>query len=126
MRIEYQGIVLRDMEEKDVTDWLRWRTVETTWGDWDAPWESFAPIEEREYRRRELDKLQKPRPDHRLRLEIDGPDGVHIGAVSAYRLDNDYNWSTSSGGGDDRLPGTAGDVDERHDPGSACLPGRPL
>ena len=36
MRIEYQGIVLRDMEEKDVADWLRWRTVETAWGDWDA------------------------------------------------------------------------------------------
>ena len=95
MRIEYQGIVLRDMEEKDIGDWLRWRTVETAWGDWDAPWEPFAPIGEEAYRLRELDKLRKPRPDHRLRLEIDGPEGVHIGAVSAYRLDDDFNWSAS-------------------------------
>ena len=102
MRIEYQGIVLRDMEEKDIGDWLRWRTVETAWGDWDAPWEPFAPIGEEAYRLRELDKLRKPRPDHRLRLEIDGPDGVHIGAVSAYRLDDDFNWSASSGGENDR------------------------
>ena len=84
MRIEYQGIVLRDMEENDVADWLRWRTVETAWGDWDAPWEPFAPIGEEAYRLRELDKLRKPRPDHRLRLENAGPEGVHISAVRAY------------------------------------------
>ena len=48
MRIEYQGIVLRDMEENDVADWLRWRTVETAWGDWGAPWAAFAPIGEEE------------------------------------------------------------------------------
>ena len=66
------------------------------------PLGALCPHREEAYRLRELDKLRKPRPDHRLRLEIDGPDGVHIGAVSAYRLDDDFNWSASSGGENDR------------------------
>lgn len=100
MRIEYQNIVLRDREERDIADWYRWQTEETAWGDWDAPWEGFEPLEEEGYRQRELEALRRPLPAHRTRLEIDGPGGRHAGWVTAYRLDEDFNWRGSSDGDD--------------------------
>lgn len=32
------GILLRDMVESDIADYLRWETEETEWQLWDAPW----------------------------------------------------------------------------------------
>ena len=39
MRIEFENIVLRDMIESDIEDYVRWFTVEREWENWDAPWE---------------------------------------------------------------------------------------
>ena len=36
--VRAQGILLRDMVESDIADYLRWETVETEWQLWDAPW----------------------------------------------------------------------------------------
>ena len=38
MRIEFENIVLRDMIESDIEDYVRWFTVEREWENWDAPW----------------------------------------------------------------------------------------
>ena len=32
-------IILRDMLESDISDYVRWFTSETDWMDYDAPWE---------------------------------------------------------------------------------------
>lgn len=39
MELKYQNIVLRDMEERDIGDEIRWNTTQTQWALWDAPWE---------------------------------------------------------------------------------------
>lgn len=39
MQFKYQSIALRDMEERDIDDEIRWNTAETDWALWDAPWE---------------------------------------------------------------------------------------
>ena len=39
MKIESDNIILRDMIESDIEDYVRWFTVEREWENWDAPWE---------------------------------------------------------------------------------------
>lgn len=95
MEIRTQNIVLRDMRESDIEDDIRWNTTETEWGLWDAPWETeeeFAGFDEAAYRKKELERLQKPLPEHRLSFEIDTADGVHIGGVNCYCIDEDCQY----------------------------------
>ena len=105
MQIKYQNIILRDMRESDIDDDIRWNTIETEWALWDAPWEteeelkSFDPAA---YREKELKWLAARKLGHRLSLEIDTAEGVHIGSVNAYALDGDFNWRELSGGEDHR------------------------
>lgn len=94
MQIPYLNILLRDMVEKDIDDDIRWHTTETGWGLWDAPWEMeevFASFDPEKHRQEQLEWIAKPKPDHRLSLELDA-NGVHIGSVSSYCLDDDLNW----------------------------------
>ena len=37
MIIEFDDIILRDMIESDIEDYVRWFTVEREWENWDAP-----------------------------------------------------------------------------------------
>lgn len=37
MKIESDNIILRDMIESDIEDYVRWFTVEREWENWDAP-----------------------------------------------------------------------------------------
>lgn len=30
-------LILRDMREEDIEDYVRWFTTETEWGNWDSP-----------------------------------------------------------------------------------------
>lgn len=79
-------VLLRDMLESDIEDYVRWFTVETEWTQWDAPWEPVETDEERErdhwtaffHKKRGLDDnaLRK-----RFEIELDG---VHIGWVCWY------------------------------------------
>jgi len=74
------------MIESDIEDYVRWFTVETEWGDWDAPWE---PIEEDEAsaRRRfgsyysRVSKLNRDAVRRDFEIECDG---AHIGSVNYY------------------------------------------
>lgn len=85
-------LVLRDMIESDIEDYVRWFTIETEWSDWDAPWEPIEDMNEDAQRKIWTGYYQKVRalPEDRLRwkFEIES-DGVHIGWVSAY-TDLDY------------------------------------
>ncbi len=95
MELKYHNIILRDMEERDIADEIRWNTVQTEWGLWDAPWETeeeLKAFDPEVHRQKELEWIAGPKPDHRRCLEIDTWDGVHLGAVSCYCIDGDCNW----------------------------------
>ena len=84
-------IVLRDMIESDIEDYVRWFTTETEWSDWDAPWEPVGsnPEEERKSWTEYYGSVKDLPPDApRQKFEID-LDGRHVGWVSRY-YDLDY------------------------------------
>lgn len=94
MRIEFENIVLRDMIESDIEDYVRWFTVEREWENWDAPWEKADTDEESERRSwGAYYESVKQLPDDVLRwkLEIEW-NGRHIGWVSSYHIGEDYKW----------------------------------
>lgn len=98
MEIKYQDIILRDMRESDIDDEIRWNTAETGWAQWDAPWEmeeELRAFDPEKQRREQLEWIARPKPEHRLSLEIDAG-GVHIGAVNAYCIDDGFNWKSSA------------------------------
>ena len=71
-------IVLRDMIESDIEDYVRWFTTETEWSDWDAPWEPVGsnPEEERKSWTKYFTRVKDLAPDEpRGKFEID-LDGV--------------------------------------------------
>lgn len=95
MEIKHQNIILRDMRESDIGDEIRWNTVQTQWALWDAPWETeeeLRTFDPEAHRKKELEWLAKPKPTHRRSLEIDTADGVHLGAVNCYCIDEDCSW----------------------------------
>jgi RimJ/RimL family protein N-acetyltransferase len=92
--VEVRGerIVLRDQRPSDVDARLRWLTVETEWGEWDAPWEGNDPLPpERveEVRRGMLEAMRNPLPAPRTRLFIELVDRPPVGWVSCYDHDPD-------------------------------------
>lgn len=95
MQIKYKNIVLRDYLASDIEDDVRWNTVETAWALWDAPWEmeeELAAYNEVEHREKLQRYLKKSREGHRWAFEADTADGVHIGCVNAYCIDDEFNW----------------------------------
>ena len=84
-------IVLRDMIESDIEDYVRWFTTETEWSDWDAPWEPVGsnPEEERKSWTAycgSVKDLPPETPRQKFEIELDGR---HVGWVSRY-YDLDY------------------------------------
>ena len=94
MKIESDNIILRDMIESDIEDYVRWFTVEREWENWDAPWEKEDTCKETERKRwMEYYESVKDCPDdaHRWKFEIEW-NGRHIGWVSSYCIDENYKW----------------------------------
>ncbi len=94
MKLEFDNIVLRDMEESDIESYVRWFTTETKWSDVDAPWEPIESDEETERNSwREYYEAVKDIPDDacRWKFEIEW-NGRHIGWVSSYLIDENYEW----------------------------------
>ena len=93
MKILYKNIVLRDMIESDIDDWIRWETLETEWMDWDGPDMPTEPINEAEYRSELLEFVRTPRePGFRSFYEIATCDDHHLGRINSYALDNSLKW----------------------------------
>ena len=83
-------IRLRDFRQSDIADYVRWFTVETEWGKWDAPWETEeeSPETVERYWTRYYERHQNDAPDAmRYRFEIEDAQGTHLGWVSAYTID---------------------------------------
>lgn len=94
MEVRYRNIVLRDMVEADIADYVRWFTVETEWSKFDAPWEAIESDEdsERESWSEYYDSVKDlPADVRRWKFEIDHL-GRHIGWVSSYPIDVHYEW----------------------------------
>lgn len=95
MEIKYREILLRDMQERDIDDEIRWNTVETQWALWDAPWEmevELPKFDPETFRKEALENLKQSREAHRWGFELDTLEGVHIGSVSSYLIDENWEW----------------------------------
>lgn len=94
MQIKHENIILRDMIESDIEDYVRWFTTETEWSNTDAPWEPIESDEETERKSwREYYESVKDLADdvRRWKFEIEW-NGRHIGWVSSYPIDENYEW----------------------------------
>ncbi len=94
MVIKGGDIILRDMLETDIEDYVRWFTTETKWADTDAPWEPLESDEETE--RISWCKYYesvKELPDEVIRWKFEVEwNGRHIGWVSSYPIDENCEW----------------------------------
>jgi len=94
MEIKFENIILRDMAESDIEDYVRWFTTETEWMKTDAPWEKEDSNEAAERTSwREYYESVKDLPDDacRWKFEIEWH-GRHIGWVSSYMIDENFEW----------------------------------
>ena len=104
MVIAYKEIVLRDYQQEDIADDIRWMTVETSWSDWDAPWltkEDIRAFDQAAFVQKKMKKLSLIQDDQAFRwgFEIDTQQGVHIGSLNCYLNDKEYNWKSKADGG---------------------------
>ena len=90
-------IILRDMIESDIADYVRWFTVDTDWMNFDAPWEANPSSYNEELNSwteyyQSVKDLTKDEIRWKFEIEVDGH---HIGWVSRYfdleYLDNSNN-----------------------------------
>ena len=91
MIIPYNKVLLRDQDEKDIEDEIRWMTKETGWIKADTPWESIMQVNTDELRNQIIENISFIKPDIiRNRLEI-SVEGKHIGFVSVYPFEVNTN-----------------------------------
>lgn len=90
MEIQYENLILRDYLESDIEDEIRWMNEDTAWMTADTPWEAVDPVDPVQLRE-EMTAMLAGRPEDaiRWRLEIQ-KDGKHIGFVSSYFLQENY------------------------------------
>lgn len=94
MQFKFENIILRDMVESDIEDYVRWFTTETEWSKTDAPWEPIESDEETERAswRKYYESIKNLSADvRRWKFEIEY-NGRHIGRVSSYAIDEHYEW----------------------------------
>ena len=87
LSITYKNIILRDICQEDIDDYIIWYTVETEWQNWDAPWEKDDPIDTDIMRYDMMENLEKSLPKVRKKFEIYHKEGKHIGWLSSYHID---------------------------------------
>lgn len=95
MEIKYRDIILRDMVESDIEDDIRWNTIETEWALWDAPWEmevELPKFNSVKYRAEQLKRINRPPEGIRWGFELDTAGGTHIGSVSSYLINENWDW----------------------------------
>ena len=93
-----RGVRLRDLLPQDVEDIIHWRTVDTEWMRWDAPWEVEEDFDPEAFRMEALDRILAEKPLDRLRRRMEVEiDGIHVGLVSHYAIDASFE-ATEEGG----------------------------
>ena len=93
MELAFDNITLRDYVLSDVEDEVRWTNVETEWFRSDTPWMELEPVDANELRA-DMTEIINSMPENaiRWRFEIE-VDGRHIGLVSSYYLDSDFEYT---------------------------------
>ena len=94
MEWRFNKIVLRDMKKSDIADYVRWFTTETGWMFWDSPEESHqsdADTERKSWTEYYESMQEMPDDVTRWKFEIEA-EGRHIGWVSSYLTDENYEW----------------------------------
>lgn len=100
MELVYKDLVLRDYRESDIADDIRWMNVEVDWIRADTPWAPIERVDPEQLRAEMLEYLSAiPEDALRWRLEIEH-EGRHIGFVSSYLLDEQYEWVSPAEAGD--------------------------
>ncbi|MBR0200273.1 MAG: GNAT family N-acetyltransferase [Oscillospiraceae bacterium] len=90
MKIVMNDVVLRDYLPSDVEDEVRWTNIDTAWFYADTPWMTMEPVDPDELRADMMEIMSNMLEDAiRWRFEIE-VDGRHIGMVSSYYLDENY------------------------------------
>lgn len=95
-------IILRDFIESDIEDYVRWFTKDIEWMGWYAPWENdkdyYEEMEKANWSNYYYNSLKEPDNRIRTRFEIciNDEKKTHIGWVSSYHSDNDYNYTKES------------------------------
>lgn len=94
LEIKYKNIILRDMVEADIDDWVRWYTLETEWLEWDGPdLQDDEPFDEPAFRMECRREIEAHREGMRTFFELDTA-GKHIGMVSSYPTAGDFRHLT--------------------------------
>ncbi len=81
-------VSLRDTKREDLDDYRRWFSTELEWTNWDAPWEKLDEEFAENFISRIERSIDREPPAVRKRFEIEC-DGIHIGWVSAYKMDGE-------------------------------------
>lgn len=97
MEIVFGEVILRDYRLTDVEDEVRWTNVDTAWFYESTPWLTLAPVDPDELRKDMVQIMSDLSEDAiRWRFEVESA-GQHIGTVSSYYLDKNYEptpWGT--------------------------------
>jgi len=88
MPLSYKSVTLRPKRESDLADEERWHTVETEWGEWDAPWEEDEPYNIEKEREKLLKSIANPPKVYGV-VELDADEGWHIGWLNRYYIDDE-------------------------------------
>ena len=92
MLIKGEKVYLRRFEKEDIDCMVNWFKNELDWQAWDAPWED-DDFNEESYRRNKALQLEKRLTSTLdFRLEIMTLQGKHIGWVSYYFIDKNYQY----------------------------------
>lgn len=89
--VQGDRVQLRDRRADDLEDYVRWFSPGQEWQKWDAPWEALDEFND-ETRRHWLERLNRPLPVPRRRMEIETSDDRHIGWVNSYWVDKVSRW----------------------------------
>ncbi len=107
--LKTKDIILRDFIEKDIDKRIYWEKAETEWHLWDAPWEydGLTEPEKKDEFDRYVEKMYEwvekyqhiPKEEKRYTFQIDINDErqKYIGWVSAYKIDDEYNYTDKIG-----------------------------
>ena len=93
MKIKLDNVVLRDYQFSDVEDEVRWTTIETEWFRHNTPWMEIKPANAEELRadmEKIINNMSKDAIRWRFEIEVDGR---HIGLVSSYYLDKNFEYT---------------------------------
>ena len=86
MIIKSDKVILRPIKDSDIQNYIHWTNVETEWKKWDAPWEWESEKDDMEFLDRIKNLLGKAPSDSRLMIQTH--DGIHLGSVNSYFIEN--------------------------------------